>query len=92
LKAPYKTSKDIAFFRKPPPNAIIMKDAKSIYQTIQQVTGKPPSSELIIPIGIQTVYVRKVPLKPGAKGAVTLKMNRAAKKGKKTGMVRIISG
>ena len=92
IKAPYETNKDIAFFRKPPPNAIIIPDAKNIYQTIQQLTGKPPSKKLIIPIGIQTVYVKKVPLKPGAKGAVTLRMNRAAKRGKATGMVRIISG
>ena len=91
LKYPYATQKDIAFFRIPPEGVTVVPDAKSVYETIQKITGKPPSKQLVIPIGIQTVYIRKPPSTPGAKGTVSLKMNRAAKKGKSTGSVRIIS-
>jgi hypothetical protein len=92
IKSPYKTNSDIAFFKEPPPEAVIIQDAKSIYQTIQLLTGKPPSRELTIPIGIMTLKIKKPPRKqPGdALDVVSLTMNKQAKKGKPTGMVRII--
>jgi hypothetical protein len=91
IKAPYSRKEDIAFFRTPPPGAVLLKGAGAAYRSIQQLTGKPPSKELQIPLGVVTVKIKNPQYKAGASGAITYKMNKAAKKGKATGAVRIVS-
>jgi hypothetical protein len=38
-----------------------------------------------------TIKIKSPEYKAGSKGAITYKMNRAAKRGKKTGSVRIVT-
>ena len=92
VKAPYKTNADVAFFRTPPPNAQVVEGgANAAYRSIQQLTGKPPSRALKIPLGIVTVRIKKPSYKAGESGAISFKMNKSAKKGRDTGIVRILN-
>jgi hypothetical protein len=91
IKSPYATQNDIAFFKTPPRGATIVEGAGAAYRSIQQLTGKPPSKELKIPLGVVTVTIKNPQYKAGASGAIKYKMNVAAKRGKATGVVRIVS-
>jgi 2'-5' RNA ligase len=91
IKSPYSRKSDIAFFREPPDGAEIVSGVGAAYRSIKLITGSPPPRELLIPLGIMTIRVKRPEAKAGKKGAIAYKMNRAAKRGKKTGSVRIVA-
>jgi hypothetical protein len=91
IKYPYTRKSDIAFFRKPPEGAEIVSGAGAAYRSIKLMTGKAPPKDLLIPLGIMTIRIRNPEAKAGKKGAIAYKMNKAAKRGKKTGSVRIVA-
>ena len=91
IKSPYSRKSDIAFFKTPPDGAEIVSGVGAAYRSIKLMTGKPPARELLIPLGIMTVKVKQPEYKAGKSGAISYKMNRAAKKGKATGSVRIVT-
>jgi 2'-5' RNA ligase len=91
IKSPYSRKSDIAFFREPPDGAEIVSGVGAAYRSIKLITGSPPPRELLIPLGIMTIRVKSPEAKAGKKGAIAYKMNRAAKRGKKTGSVRIVA-
>jgi len=70
IKRPYKSTADVAFFKKLPPGVTIVKGGpKSAYRSIQAITGKAPT-KLLIDMGIMDITVKKPSKTPGKKGAI----------------------
>ena len=70
LNPPYKRSSDLIRMYSPPKGAIVRKGPRSAYNTIQVLTGKAPSREIGIDMGIQDVFINRPTRKPGKKGAI----------------------
>jgi hypothetical protein len=89
IKFPYRSKKDIAFFRNKPVGFKEFKGRGGAYQTIQQLTGHPPSKSLFVNMGIMNVIVEKPSYNVGAKGAIRFKPNKRAMKGHSSGLVTV---
>ncbi len=75
-KEPYSKPEDFQFFNEPPAGAVITKDMKSAYETIQQITGQPPERKLL-DMGIMDVVVSSPQGQPGVAGAIDFKLDAA---------------
>jgi hypothetical protein len=91
IKHPYTKTSDIAFFKVPPDGFKLVQGANTAYRTIQQITGKPPTKEIKVNMGIVNVHISKPSYKAGDKGAIKFQQNRRAVRGNRAGLVGIRS-
>ena len=75
IKRPYRSTADVAFFKKLPPGVTKVKGGpKSAYRSIQAMTGKAPT-KLLIDMGIMDITVKKPKRTPGKAGAISFKQD-----------------
>ncbi|MBA7698105.1 hypothetical protein ES703_106780 [subsurface metagenome] len=93
IKRPYRSTADVAFFKKLPPGVTTVKGgSKSAYRSIQAITGKAPT-KLLIDMGIMDITIKKPKRTPGKKGAIRFKRDIEQKtKGDITIKPQVITG
>ncbi len=73
---PFATRDDVRFFRKLPAGVKLAPNARTAAETIQTITGKPPSKDIKVRLGFATATIRQPSREPGKAGAITFTTER----------------